>query len=160
MFVSADVTSALPAATISVNLGSRSESGSCGAARSWPRTIAVHWFRSRSWPINSSGSRSISSGCSAVPANTKYLYTICILSAQRLRRWSNIVQMVYKYFVFTGVWCTRFIPIWQNAILLDRGSHFGLFQATPDRKSVTIPRPFYVGLQTRLTAVTPGGSTL
>ena len=32
------------------------------------------------------------------PANTKqYLYNICTTSAQRLRRWSNIVQMIYKY---------------------------------------------------------------
>ena len=36
------------------------------------------------------------------PANTKHLYNICTTSAQRLRRWSNLVQMLYKYFVFTG----------------------------------------------------------
>ena len=36
------------------------------------------------------------------PANTKHLYNICTTSAQRLRRWSNIVQMVYKCFVFAG----------------------------------------------------------
>ena len=35
------------------------------------------------------------------PANTKLLYNICTTSAQRLRRWSNIVQMFYKCFVFT-----------------------------------------------------------
>ena len=34
--------------------------------------------------------------------NTKHLDTICTMSAQRLRRWSNIVQMVYKGFVFAG----------------------------------------------------------
>ena len=34
------------------------------------------------------------------PANTKHLYKICTMSAQRLRRWSNIVQMLYKCFVF------------------------------------------------------------
>ena len=28
-----------------------------------------------------------------IPANTKYLYNICTTSAQRLQRWSNIVQM-------------------------------------------------------------------
>ena len=33
----------------------------------------------------------------------KHWYTICTTSAQRLRRWSNIVQMVYKCFVFTGM---------------------------------------------------------
>ena len=40
------------------------------------------------------------------PANTKHLYNICTTSAQRLRRWSNIVQkqnkMLHKCFVFTG----------------------------------------------------------
>ena len=41
------------------------------------------------------------------PANTKHLYTICTKSAQRLRRWSNIVQMLYKCFVFTGQWPCR-----------------------------------------------------
>ena len=29
-------------------------------------------------------------------------YNICTTSAQRLRRWSNIVQMLYKCFVFTA----------------------------------------------------------
>ena len=37
-----------------------------------------------------------------VPANTKYLYNICKTSAQRLRRWSNIVQMLYKCCVYRG----------------------------------------------------------
>ena len=37
------------------------------------------------------------------PANTKHLHNICTTSAQRLRRWSHIVQMLYKCFVFT-VW--------------------------------------------------------
>ena len=36
------------------------------------------------------------------PVNTKQLYNICTTSAQRLRRWSNIVQMLYKCLVFTG----------------------------------------------------------
>ena len=31
---------------------------------------------------------------------TKHLYTICTTSAQRLRRWSNIVQMLYKVLVW------------------------------------------------------------
>ena len=51
-----------------------------------------------------------------VPANTKHLYNICTTSAQRLRHWSNIVQMLYKYFVFTGV--IRFI-ILNNIIYLN-----------------------------------------
>ena len=35
-------------------------------------------------------------------ANTEHLYNISITSAQRLRRWSNKVQMLYRCFVFTG----------------------------------------------------------
>ena len=38
-----------------------------------------------------------------LPANTKHLYDICTTSAQRLRRWSNIVHMLYKCFVFTEI---------------------------------------------------------
>ena len=37
------------------------------------------------------------------PANTKHLYNIWTTPAQRLRRWSNFVQMLYKCFVFTGL---------------------------------------------------------
>ena len=36
------------------------------------------------------------------PVNKNHLYNICTTSAQRLRRWSNIVQMLYKCFVFVG----------------------------------------------------------
>ena len=36
------------------------------------------------------------------PVNTKYLYNICTTSAQRLRRWPSIVQMLYKCFVLTS----------------------------------------------------------
>ena len=36
------------------------------------------------------------------PANTKHLYSICTTSDQRFRRWSNIVQLLYKCFVFAG----------------------------------------------------------
>ena len=39
----------------------------------------------------------------AFPGNTKHLSNICTMYAQRLRRWSNIVQMLYKCFVFTGL---------------------------------------------------------
>ena len=38
-----------------------------------------------------------------VPVNTKQLYNICTTMDQRLRRWSNIVQMWYKCLVVTGV---------------------------------------------------------
>ena len=37
-----------------------------------------------------------------VPANTKYLHNICTTSIQRLRRWTDIIQMLCKYFVFAG----------------------------------------------------------
>ena len=35
-------------------------------------------------------------------ARTKHLYNICTTSAQRLRCWSNIVQILYKCFVLTS----------------------------------------------------------
>ena len=38
-----------------------------------------------------------------IPENTKHLYNVCTTSAQRLRRWSTIVQMLYKCFAFTGI---------------------------------------------------------
>ena len=38
-------------------------------------------------------------GTLIIPANTKHLYNICTMSAQRLGRWSNIVHLLYKYFV-------------------------------------------------------------
>ena len=38
-----------------------------------------------------------------MPANTKHLHSICTTSAQRLRRWPNILQMLYQYFVFAGI---------------------------------------------------------
>ena len=37
------------------------------------------------------------------PANTKHLYSICTMLYRRLRRWSYIVQMLYKCFVFAGI---------------------------------------------------------
>ena len=38
-----------------------------------------------------------------IPVNTKHLYNICATSAQRQRRWADVVQMLYKCFVFTGI---------------------------------------------------------
>ena len=35
-------------------------------------------------------------------AKAKHLYNICTTSAQRLRRWTSIVQMLYKSSVFAG----------------------------------------------------------
>ena len=31
----------------------------------------------------------------AYQANTKHLYNICTMSAQRLRRWADVVQMLH-----------------------------------------------------------------
>ena len=36
------------------------------------------------------------------PVNTKHLYDIYTTPAQRLQRWTNIVYILYKCFVFTG----------------------------------------------------------
>ena len=37
-------------------------------------------------------------------ANTKHLYNICTMLDQRRRRWDDIVQMLYKCFVFAGIY--------------------------------------------------------
>ena len=36
------------------------------------------------------------------PVNTKHLHNICTMLGQRRRRWADVVQMLYKCFVFTG----------------------------------------------------------
>ena len=38
-----------------------------------------------------------------IPADTKHFHNICTTSAQRLRRWSNIVHMSYKCAGLTGI---------------------------------------------------------
>ena len=38
-----------------------------------------------------------------IPVNTKHLFNIYTTTAQRLRRWSAIVWMLYKCFVFTVI---------------------------------------------------------
>ena len=40
---------------------------------------------------------------SHIPANTTHLYDICTMLDKRRRRWSNIIQMLYKCFVFAGM---------------------------------------------------------
>ena len=45
-----------------------------------------------------------------IPANTKHLYNICTTLSQRLWRWSNIVQMLYKCFVFAV-----YVPLYKLA---------------------------------------------
>ena len=39
-------------------------------------------------------------GIAPYPANTKHLYNICTMLNQRRRRWADVVQMLYKCFVF------------------------------------------------------------
>ena len=39
----------------------------------------------------------------SIPANTKHSYNICTKFDQRLRRWADVVQMLYKYFVLAGI---------------------------------------------------------
>ena len=38
-----------------------------------------------------------------IPASTKHLYIICTMLDQRRRRWADVVQMLYKCFVFPGL---------------------------------------------------------
>ena len=73
-------------------------------------------------------------GC---PANTKHLYNIYTTSAQRLRRWSNILQMIYKCFMFTAWvilweiawhvsqtgWCQMYNPQCQSDVSSDNGDN-------------------------------------
>ena len=37
------------------------------------------------------------------PANTKHLYIIRTMLVQRRRRWTDVVQMLYKCFVLVGI---------------------------------------------------------
>ena len=44
---------------------------------------------------------SVDSG-TVVPSKHKHLHNICTMLDQRRRRWADVVQMLYKYFVFVG----------------------------------------------------------
>ena len=50
----------------------------------------------------SGGGTSIRVSPSGQTANTKHLYNICTMLVQRRRRWADVVQMLYKCFVFAG----------------------------------------------------------
>ena len=39
----------------------------------------------------------------SITANTKHLYNICTMLDQRWERWADVVQMLYKCFVFAGI---------------------------------------------------------
>ena len=60
-------------------------------------------------------------GTVSILANTKHLYNICTTSAQRLRRWSNIVQMLYKCLWLMGWWRRTgpAVPSPDHAVLRD-----------------------------------------
>ena len=49
---------------------------------------------------------------SAYPANTKHLYNIFTMLAQRRRRWANVVEMLYKCCVFAG-----YVPLTYDTLL-------------------------------------------
>ena len=54
-----------------------------------------------------------------IPANTKHLYNTYTTSAQRLRRWSNIVKVLYKCFVFAGTLVTYICLLCDDNIEID-----------------------------------------
>ena len=56
------------------------------------------------------------------PVNTKHLYNICKRLDQRLRRLSNLLQMLYKSLVITGLSVRLTVVIWPEknpCVLLD-----------------------------------------
>ena len=66
------------------------------------KTAFVYWYLLvpvMSLPLPSNNSARMCM-IPAIPANRKHLYNNCTMTDQRLRRWSDIVQMLYKYFVF------------------------------------------------------------
>ena len=42
------------------------------------------------------------------PVNTKHLYNICTTLDKRRRRWADVVQMLYKCFLFAGMCMQKF----------------------------------------------------
>ena len=61
------------------------------------------WFASTVWFAIQYRMVYLYKGFDCIPANTKHLYNMCTTSAQRLRRWSNIVQMLCKCFLFAEI---------------------------------------------------------
>ena len=49
--------------------------------------------------------------------NTKHMYNICTTLDQRRRRWADVVQMLYKCFVFTGLGLVRLADLWRCALI-------------------------------------------
>ena len=93
----------------------------------------------------------------------KHKYNICTTSAQRLRRWSNIVQMLYKYFVFTGLNAAQQtggdepVLVWLWASVADSGSELDqhwvnvVFAGTDDKCFAPKWNNNYIYLQKPLT---------
>ena len=54
-----------------------------------------------------------------IPVNTKHLHNICTTLNQHQRRWADVVQMLCKCFVFTG------ISVHQVRTNLETGHHIG-----------------------------------
>ena len=67
--------------------------------------LIYKWLCGCMW-LDTGRSRKVELTCSlylkSSSQQTKHLYNICTASAQRLRRWPNIKQMLYKCFVLTG----------------------------------------------------------
>ena len=57
------------------------------------------------------------------PENTTHLYNICTTSAQRLRRWSNIVQNAIQLFCVCWEGLTYYAEIKQRVV--DSGDTYG-----------------------------------
>ena len=75
-------------------------------------TINLTWGRCKSWLFTSTIQKAYYSdyyNMQRVAWGTKYLHNICTMLDQRRRRWDNVVQMLYKCFVFTGVKCQNML---------------------------------------------------
>ena len=48
--------------------------------------------------VGPAGNPSVTGWLATYPVNTKHLYNICTTSAQRRRRWADVVQMLLQMF--------------------------------------------------------------
>ena len=61
------------------------------------RSLHVDWILIECWATVSNIQSAVNS------ANTKHLYNTCTMLGQPRRRWTGVVQMLYKYSVFAGM---------------------------------------------------------
>ena len=59
----------------------------------------------------------------SIPANTKHLYNFRTMLDQRRRCWADVVQMLYKCFVFAGIaslrdYSTTLFQSWINIVIV------------------------------------------